>query len=463
MPQQVKNPLLHQHDHDHHDHEHDDQEMLEQLDPAQQSLADALRVSFFILKALMALLLVVYLGSGIFTVDAQHKAVRLQFGRIVGQQDGQVYGEGWHLGLPYPIEQKVKVPTNTRSISISQPFTPESSQRAQRARTLNPESDGSLLTGDANIVHGKFNVSYHIADPADFVRNVGLAQVGENAPDGQTITDPMHFADQLVRSAAEQGVIYAVAQTDADAFVAGRTNMGPARARAQQVLDEMNTGLAFKTFVLNEPQAPRQVADAFSAVTRAGSQQSQLVDEARTEQSSILREAAGEAALSSAGNENGPLLRLILAYERALQLSEQQPAQQQRAQELERLINDSFARLEVPVDPANPDGPTVPIGAEAAQTIQNAESYRTGIVQQTRARAQTVDSLASEYQRYPRLLKSRLWLDAKAQILTSDTVETIYSMPGKPYLVTNRDPAVQREQERQRMQQQREQAQEAEE
>ena len=54
------------------------------LDPAQQSLAEALRLSFGILKITMLALLVVYALSGTFSVGSNEVAVRLRFGDYVG-------------------------------------------------------------------------------------------------------------------------------------------------------------------------------------------------------------------------------------------------------------------------------------------------------------------------------------------------------------------------------------------
>ena len=64
------------------------------LDAAHQSLADALRVSFWVLKLAMLLLVVVYLFSGVFNVREQEIAVCLRFGRIVGSPGQQVLEPG---------------------------------------------------------------------------------------------------------------------------------------------------------------------------------------------------------------------------------------------------------------------------------------------------------------------------------------------------------------------------------
>lgn len=428
MSQQMKNPFLHQHDdddHHHHHHGEGDGELIEQLDPAQQSLADALRVSFTVLKVVMLVLLVVYLGSGVFWVGEQENAIRLRFGAIVGDQ---VYTEGWHIGLPYPIEQVIRVPATPRTVNMNEAFMPE---QIDRAEALNPVRDGSLMTGDLNVVHGQFSVNYRIARPAEFVRSV----------------DDLALADDLVRSAAEQGVIYAVAQTDAETFIRGNVEMRLARARAQQVLDAMRSGIDLSTFVLNESRPPGAVAEAFEAVTRAESSRSQLIESARQEQSRILGEAAGEAALPGPDGSHGPLLAMILQYEQAMHLDEQAEIDR-----LDQLLDQSFRQLRVPVDPAVPDAETVAIGAEAAQAIQTARSYRAGIVQRIRGEAETVTSLGQEYADHRRLLYSRLWQDAREVIFTGE-VETIFSMAGRPYLVTNRDPEVREEQERRRMEQ----------
>ena len=74
---QPRNPFEHHHDHGDHDH---DLEVAEQLDPAQQSLADALRVSFGFLKVAMVILVVFYLFSGFFNVPSREVSVRLRFG-----------------------------------------------------------------------------------------------------------------------------------------------------------------------------------------------------------------------------------------------------------------------------------------------------------------------------------------------------------------------------------------------
>jgi len=80
---------------------------IEQLDPAQQSLAEALRVSFGILKAALVLALVAYAFSGTFSVGSNEVALRLRFGDYVGGPGQRVLERGTYLAAPFPLEQVV--------------------------------------------------------------------------------------------------------------------------------------------------------------------------------------------------------------------------------------------------------------------------------------------------------------------------------------------------------------------
>ena len=77
------------HDHDHHDHDHGHDHTHEvapamPVDTGSRALEEALRSSFFIVKVVMGILLVVFFFSGMKTVGPQEKAVILRFGKPLG-------------------------------------------------------------------------------------------------------------------------------------------------------------------------------------------------------------------------------------------------------------------------------------------------------------------------------------------------------------------------------------------
>ena len=93
------------------------------LDAAHQSLADALRVSFWVLKFAMLLLVVVYLFSGVFNVREQEIAIRLRFGQIVGAPGQQVLEPGGpYFSWPFPFEQIVIIPASPQQIELNREF-----------------------------------------------------------------------------------------------------------------------------------------------------------------------------------------------------------------------------------------------------------------------------------------------------------------------------------------------------
>src|ERR1039458_7283944 len=79
-------------------------------DPGTQALSEALRSSFFIIQIIMVLLVVLFFGSGFFTVKEQNKAIILRMGRPVGQGTGVLLGPGAHFAFPRPIDEVTNVP-----------------------------------------------------------------------------------------------------------------------------------------------------------------------------------------------------------------------------------------------------------------------------------------------------------------------------------------------------------------
>ena len=103
----------HTHGHSHHHHHPEPDEELnrldEQLDAAGKSMADALRISFAILKVIMIVLVVAFLASGFKTVGPDEKALVLRFGKIRGVSDDRVRESGLVWSWPYPIGEVVKI------------------------------------------------------------------------------------------------------------------------------------------------------------------------------------------------------------------------------------------------------------------------------------------------------------------------------------------------------------------
>ncbi|MHC4188021.1 MAG: hypothetical protein ACYSRQ_07500, partial [Planctomycetota bacterium] len=75
-----------------------------EIDHASQSLSEALRISFVVLKIIMVILVVVFLALGLTTVGPDERALVLRFGKIRGVGEERMLGPGLHWVFPYPIE-----------------------------------------------------------------------------------------------------------------------------------------------------------------------------------------------------------------------------------------------------------------------------------------------------------------------------------------------------------------------
>ncbi len=424
MAEKIKNPFIHSHD-DGCDHGHHDHERFEPTDPAQKSLADAMRVSFMILKVIMVVMLIAYTCTGVFIVERQEKVVRLQFGKIVGEGDGKVYEQGWHLGWPYPIEEKVKVPITQQKVSINKAYWYEVGKTdgsgQARGGPLNPEKDGSLLTGDANIVHGRFVVYYTIDDVVSFVENVGMPKPGD-----------LSHAEVLVGTVAEQGIVFAAAQVQADDFIKGTLNRSAATRRMQEVLDSLGAGIRIESLVVADSEVPLLVKPAYNLVTNAESERGQKLSAARQERTSLLNEAAGEA--------HDQLFKLVQKYELA-----QSAGDTETAEQLVGVIDTAFDQLRLPAELGGTQ-----IGGEASRLISEATTYRTETVQKVKSEADSFVALLEKYREAPKLFASRERQQAREVIFTGD-VETIYNNGGQLYLELNTDPELARKREQKRL------------
>ena len=90
----------HNHNH-HHEAEQEPQVFIAEMDAGSKSLAEALRISFAVLKIIMAVLIVLFFTSGIFTVAPDQRAMVLKFGKIRGDTtESRILGPGLHWAVP---------------------------------------------------------------------------------------------------------------------------------------------------------------------------------------------------------------------------------------------------------------------------------------------------------------------------------------------------------------------------
>ena len=281
------------------------------LDPGAQALADALHSSFGIVKFVMAALFVVFLFSGFFTVGPREKAIKLRFGKPVGEGDKVLLGSGAHWAWPYPIDEVIKIPitevqeVRSRSHWFMQTAVQEAAGEVPPAGpSLNPALDGYALTADRNIIHTKAALRYRIEDP---VRCVFDFSSGGDQTYGLT------GISNAVLNALDNALIHAAARTRVDDVLREKTAFQDAvQRRVVQLVLEQKLGVVVEQCLV-ETRQPRQLDMAFKFVTDAGQRAQTARTEAEGYRNTKLSEAEGEAAarLNTARAERNDMVAKI--------------------------------------------------------------------------------------------------------------------------------------------------------
>lgn len=416
----------HHQDHDH-DHPHDAAQasrslnvIEEPLDPASQSLADALRASFRVLKFIMFVVIVCFLFSGFYIVHQNEVVVRTHLGR----RDDDVKKAGFHMAWPFPIDEKIRVPRDTKTLEIKSfwlklskedELKPYSQLYAPRP-SLEPGVDGALLTAvearpgaagsgtgrGAELVHVKWNVAYRIVNPFDYVQNVSDEQA--------TVMSAFDAAS----------VAMAVRSTVDDIAFLNQSQFRVAvQEDAQRRLDAIKSGIRIDK-VNSVTYQPLQVRGEFDAVISAENKKRSISQAADQERKRILNEAAGEAY---------PVItEAIREYERAWLAGRPQ---------------EELTRLEARID----DLLVTNARGKAAEIVKTARAQSDQIVQQLQSDAATIQKLKPKYAQSPVLLPARMWQAARREIFANDGVTRFFLPDGVQRLVMwlNRDPQQQRE------------------
>jgi membrane protease subunit HflK len=392
------------------------------MDPAHQSLADALRLTFRLLKLGMLVLLVLFLLSGFESIREGQRGIRLLF----GAPQGQPLDSGFRFSAPYPVGEMIRVNTGAVHVDVDRAFWPALSdkdrllsieQLAGRGRSgLKPGVDGSVLTADGNIGHTQWSVVYQRSDPEQWVRNV-------YTPD----------EERLIRLAVERGIVQAIANVTIDELLKQATNeqnsvQQYAAGVAQAMLDRMSSGLTISKLSLERKMAPLSLYDAFSLVESAQSRANEQREKAEAERRRTLNAMAGRAVPY--------LIEQIGAYEASLALGDK------AAQE--KILTTIDALLE---------GKPVKVGDEVVENVVSGEvttilseagQYRTNIVSERQADLTEFRAKLGQFKTNPLVMVHTSWESAVSAFVARDNVQLMLVPPGVRTLelLLNRDPDI---------------------
>ena len=248
-------------------------------------------------------ILLIWLGSGIFIVQEGQQAVVTQFGRYSHTVDA-----GFQWRFPYPFQAN-------ETVSVTQLRSKEVGRNAVTQAT--GLKDSSMLTQDENIIDIRFTVQYRLKDARAFLF--------ENREPEEAVT---LAAESAVREIVGKSKIDSVLYEQRDAIASELVKS------IQGQLDRLKTGIVIVNVNVQSVQPPEQVQAAFEDTLKAGQDGDRLKKEGLAYASAEIPKAQGTAArlrqeaegyksrvVSEAEGDSERFARQLAEYQKAPQVT----------------------------------------------------------------------------------------------------------------------------------------------
>ena len=214
---------------------------------------------------IVAVIALIWLGSGFFIVQAGQQAVVTTFGRYSHTVDA---GFQWRMPYPFQSHETVSV-TQLRSKEVGR-------------NTVVPATglrDSSMLTQDENIVDIRFTVQYRLKDAKSFLF--------ENRDPEDAV---VMAAESAVREIVGRSVMDSVLYEQRDAIATELVKS------IQAQLDRLKAGIVVANVNVQNVQAPEQVQAAFDDAFKAGADRERAKNEGQAYANDVIPKAQGTAA-----------------------------------------------------------------------------------------------------------------------------------------------------------------------
>lgn len=246
-----------------------------------------------------AIIVLIWLGSGFYIVDASQRGVVLRFGKW---SETTMPGPHWHL--PFPVE-------TVEVVNVSQVRTVEIGYRDNVKNKVLDES--LMLTDDENIIDIQFAVQYFVNSPTDYLFNN---------------RDP----DENVHQVAESAIREVVGKNKMDfVLYEGREQVTAETAKLMQtILDRYKSGIFISKVTMQNAQPPEQVQASFDDAVKAGQDRDRQKNEGEAYANDVIPRASGAAArlmeeaqgyrqsvISNAEGDASRFKQILVAYQKA--------------------------------------------------------------------------------------------------------------------------------------------------
>ena len=212
----------------------------------------------------IAVVLLAYALTGLFTVAADEQAVIRRFGRVAAR-----LGPGIHYRLPWPVD-RVDVVKTTAVMKTGVGFDLVEGD----TRVVGME----LLTGDTNIIRVAMALQYVIRNPAAFLFDIEnpsalVGAIGESVLTATVLGMPVDEVLTTGRLGIQDRV----------------------KARTQAILDRYDSGIQITSANMMGITFDGTVAQAFQDVANASADRENKINQGRSYANDLLPKARGEA------------------------------------------------------------------------------------------------------------------------------------------------------------------------
>lgn len=249
--------------------------------------------NFGALFAIIAVVaLVLYVGAGVYQVDAKERAVVLKFGAF-----SEIKTEGLNWNAPFVTEVHIVNVTGERQYP----------------------SRGLMLTEDESIVELPISIQYNVSDVRAYVLNVKDPEISLR-----------HASDSAVRHVIGSSELNQVLSEGRQAIAA------EVKQRLQAYLDSYGAGIQVNTVNIQDARPPEEVRSAFDDVIKAKEDEARLKNQAQAYANGIIPEARGRAqrmieeaeaykaeVIARAEGESDRFESLLTEYKRAPEVTRQ--------------------------------------------------------------------------------------------------------------------------------------------
>ena len=217
------------------------------------------------ISLLVGVVVLAWLASGFYIVDASQRGLVLQFGKY---KESTESGLRWRL--PYPIQSH-------ELVNISGVRTIEVGYRGSEKNKVLKEA--LMLTDDENIINIQFAVQYILKDPVEYIFN-------------------NRNPDEAVMQVAETAIREIVGKNKMDfVLYEGREQIAvKASALMQEILDRYQTGILISKVTMQNAQPPEQVQAAFDDAVKSGQDRERQKNEGQAYANDVIPKARGTAA-----------------------------------------------------------------------------------------------------------------------------------------------------------------------